>query len=54
VISVGFRTSFGLPKFDVLQRLQNAGARVYRTDLDGAVTFYLDGHTVTPWLASRQ
>jgi competence protein ComEC len=54
VISVGFRTSFGLPKFDVLQRLQNAGARVYRTDLDGAVTFYLDGHTVTPWLATLQ
>ena len=48
VISVGFRTSFGLPKADVLARLQNAGVRVYRTDLNGAVTFFLDGHSVTP------
>ncbi len=54
VISVGFRTSFGLPKQSVLERLQAAGARVYRTDLDGAVTFYLDGHSVTPWLAALQ
>jgi competence protein ComEC len=50
VISVGFRTSFGFPRADVLQRLQASGAHVYRTDLNGAVTFYLDGHTVTPWL----
>jgi competence protein ComEC len=54
VISVGYRTSFGLPKADVLQRLQNSGVRVYRTDLNGAVTFYLDGHSVTPWLPAFQ
>ena len=54
VISVGFRTYFGLPKLDVLQRLQNSGVHVYRTDLNGAVTFYLDGHSVTPWLAALQ
>ena len=52
VISVGFRNSFGLPKSDVLERLQNSGARVYRTDVNGAVTFYLDGHSVTPSLAA--
>ena len=52
VISVGFRTSYGLPKPDVLERLQDAGVHVYRTDLNGAVTFYLDGRTVTPQLAS--
>jgi competence protein ComEC len=50
VISVGYHTSFGLPKPDVLARLQAAGAHVYRTDLNGAVTFYLDGHSVTPEL----
>jgi competence protein ComEC len=50
VISVGFRNSFGLPKTDVLERLQNSGVHVYRTDLNGAVTFYLDGHSVTPVL----
>jgi competence protein ComEC len=47
VISVGYHTSFGLPKPDVLARLHGAGIHVYRTDLDGAVTFYLDGHSVT-------
>ena len=52
VISVGFRTSFGLPKSAVLARLQASGAHVYRTDLDGAVTFYLDGHSVTPSFAA--
>jgi len=54
VISVGFRTSFGLPKLSVLKRLQAAGIHVYRTDVNGAVTFFLDGHTVTPWLATLQ
>jgi competence protein ComEC len=50
VISVGFRNSFGLPKPEVLERLQTSGAHVYRTDVNGAVTFYLDGHSVTPSL----
>jgi competence protein ComEC len=50
VISLGYRTSFGFPKPNVLERLQNSGAHVYRTDLNGAVTFYLDGHSVTPSL----
>jgi competence protein ComEC len=48
VISVGSHTSYGLPKADVIARLQAAGARIYRTDLDGAVSFYLDGRSVTP------
>jgi competence protein ComEC len=54
VISLGFHTSFGFPKADVLERLQASGVRVYRTDLDGAVTFYLDGHSVTPRLPSLE
>jgi competence protein ComEC len=48
VISVGYHTSFGLPKADVLARLQAARAHIYRTDLNGATTFYLDGRTVRP------
>jgi competence protein ComEC len=52
VISVGFRNSFGQPRMEVLKRLQDSGAHVYRTDVNGAVTFYLDGHSVTPWLAA--
>lgn len=51
VISLGFRNSFGFPRREVLERLSGAGARVYRTDLDGAVTFLLDGRSVTPSLA---
>jgi competence protein ComEC len=54
VISVGFATSFGFPRRDVIARLAASGVRVYRTDLDGAVTFYLDGHSVTPWLAALE
>jgi beta-lactamase superfamily II metal-dependent hydrolase len=50
VISVGFHTSFGLPKANVLARLQAAGVHVYRTDLNRVVTCYLDGHSVTPSL----
>jgi competence protein ComEC len=48
VISAGFRNSFGLPKFEILDRLSQSGARVYRTDLEGAITFYLDGRTLMP------
>jgi competence protein ComEC len=47
VISVGAGNSFGLPRMETLSRLSAAGARVYRTDLDGGTTFYLDGHSVT-------
>ena len=54
IISVGAGNSFGLPRTETLGRLSNAGARVYRTDLDGAVTFYLDGHSVTPSVAALQ
>jgi competence protein ComEC len=54
IISVGSGNSFGLPRSEVLSRLAGAGTRVYRTDLDGAVTFYLDGHSVTPFVAAPQ
>ena len=52
IISVGLKNSFGLPRPEILDRLTRAGARVYRTDLDGAITFYLDGHSVTPSVAA--
>jgi len=51
IISVGSGNSFGLPRTETLARLAAAGTRVYRTDLDGAVTFYLDGHSVKATLA---
>jgi competence protein ComEC len=54
IISVGSGNSFGLPRMQTLARLEDAGTRVYRTDLDGAVSFYLDGRSVTASPASLQ
>jgi beta-lactamase superfamily II metal-dependent hydrolase len=38
----------------VLERLQHAGVITYRTDEEGAVSFYLDGRSVTPDVALVQ
>ncbi len=46
VISVGKRNHFGHPNPDVMERLREEGAKVYRTDLDGAVTCISDSLTV--------
>ena len=51
VISVGARNVYGHPRQEVLDRLAQAHVLTYRTDMDGAVTFYLDGTTVTSQLA---
>jgi competence protein ComEC len=47
VVSVGFYNSFGHPRLDVMHRYAEADIRTYRTDLVGAVSFFLDGKTVT-------
>ena len=51
VISVGEGNSFGHPRMETPQHLQEQGAATYRTDLNGAVSFYLDGKSVSPQLA---
>lgn len=51
VISVGARNVYGHPKREVLERLQQAGVKTYRTDEEGAISFFLDGNSVTPELA---
>ena len=48
VISSGVRNVYGHPRREVLERLQGAGVKTYRTDMTGAVSFYLDGKSVTP------
>ncbi len=53
VVSVGFYNSFRHPRPDVMQRYAAANIRTYRTDLAGAVTFLLDGKTVTAAPAPR-
>ena len=50
VISVGARNVYGHPRQEVLERLAEAHVLTYRTDMNGAVTFYLDGKTVTSHL----
>jgi competence protein ComEC len=51
VISVGARNPFRHPSVEALARLDAAGARVYRTDRDGAVILETDGRIlrVTAW-----
>jgi beta-lactamase superfamily II metal-dependent hydrolase len=43
VISVGANNDYHHPAPATLRRLESAGARVYRTDLDGSVTVETDG-----------
>jgi competence protein ComEC len=54
VISVGRHNVYGHPRMDVLNRLTEAHVLTYRTDLDGAVTFYLDDNGITSQLPARQ
>ena len=51
VISVGRGNRFGHPRLATLLRLQEARTATYRTDLSGAVSFYLDGNSISPQLA---
>jgi competence protein ComEC len=48
VISVGTGNVYGHPRREVLARLAAAKIITYRTDQNGAVSFYLDGNKVTP------
>src|SRR5205085_2238857 len=42
-VSCGVRNRFGHPSPDTLQALAAAGARVFRTDVDGSVQIVTDG-----------
>ena len=46
VISVGYRSAYQHPRGEVLERLEAAGVATHRTDVEGAVTFVLDGKTI--------
>jgi competence protein ComEC len=49
VISDGIRNTFGHPRYEVLQRLEEAHVKTFRTDREGATTFLLkpDGDIIT-------
>ncbi|MGA2674305.1 MAG: DNA internalization-related competence protein ComEC/Rec2 [Terracidiphilus sp.] len=46
VISCGLHNRYGHPRQEVLEELQAAHVRTFRTDIGGAVCFLLDGKTV--------
>lgn len=54
VISVGYRSPFRHPRPEVLARLEAAGVLTHRTDVEGAVTFVLDGKTIAFMPPSRR
>jgi competence protein ComEC len=47
VISVGFENSYGHPHRDILSRLADHGATVYRTDINGLISIRTDGQRFT-------
>ena len=53
VVSAGHYNSFHHPRPDVMKRYADLQIRTYRTDLAGAVSFYLDGVTVSAQPAPR-
>ena len=47
VISCGLHNRYGHPREEVLEELQNARVKTFRTDINGASCFVLDGKRVT-------
>jgi competence protein ComEC len=48
VISCGRRNRYGHPRQEILEELEAARVRTFRTDIHGASCFRLDGHTTAP------
>lgn len=47
-ISVGKNNSYGHPHGEVLSNLEYIGSRIYRTDLDGDIYFYVENGRLRP------
>ena len=46
VISVGAKNTYGHPTPETLQRLENSGIKIFRTDKDGDVKMVSDGKNI--------
>lgn len=47
IVSSGWRNRFGMPKQQVLRQYEAMGCRIFRTDLQGAITITTDGRQFT-------
>lgn len=47
IISVGVCNDYGLPDAAVIDRLQRAGVKILRTDINGTIVFHTDGTKIT-------
>jgi competence protein ComEC len=52
IISIGEKNRYGFPDQEVLERYAKLGAKVYRTDLCGAIELSSDGHSISIRTAS--
>jgi len=46
VFSLGFQNIFNLPSKEIIERYQDMGSHIFRTDQDGAITIDTDGSNV--------
>jgi competence protein ComEC len=46
IISAGEENPYGHPSPELLERLEESGTRIFRTDMNGAVQVLTDGHTL--------
>jgi competence protein ComEC len=57
LVSAGYRNRFGHPRADVLQRYQERGTQIIRSDMDGAVALRCDSsgwHSTTQRAMARR
>ena len=54
IISAGADNRYGHPTEEILSRLGEAGAEIYRTDIDGTVHISTDGHTIVITSQNRE
>ena len=47
VISVGKQNQYGHPSSEVISRLEDTGASIYRTDINGTIECYSDGKIIS-------
>ena len=46
IIMAGKDNSYGLPKEEIVERLENVGSKVYRTDENGTIEVTSDGNNI--------